>query len=248
MNNSQPISAVPSQYGQSVPSQYGQVAPPPTPVPTLMPKKKSSLGLVIAMIITSLIAALFIGLFVWMYLQWDAAHTDVQGQIDKAVAIAVNEKATELETEFAEREKYPYKTFAGPADYGSLTFEYPKTWSVYVEKDASNGGDYVAYFNPATVPAVSNNTIYALRVTISTKSFDNVVSAYQKNVEKGDLSVSVRELENGSANLYQGTVAKDRRGLVAVIKIRDKTAVIRTDSELFRDDFLRLLGTVKFNS
>jgi hypothetical protein len=41
-----------------------------------------------------------------------------------------------------EREKYPYKTFSGPEDYGKLTFEYPKTWSVYIAAAANKGGDF----------------------------------------------------------------------------------------------------------
>ena len=98
----------------------------------------------IVIIALSLISVTFIGLFIWMYTQYDDARTNVDGQINAAVTKAIDENTMKLENEFAEREKYPFQTFAGPEDYGGLTFEYPKTWSVYVAADASHGGDFGA--------------------------------------------------------------------------------------------------------
>ena len=86
--------------------------------------KKDTSGLIktIVIIALSLVAVTFIGLFVWMLVQYNDVKTDVDGQIDVAVAAAKDEQATKMEAEFLEREKYPYKVFAGPADYGQLTF------------------------------------------------------------------------------------------------------------------------------
>ena len=47
----------------------------------------------------------FVGLFIWKYLEWDNVKTDVDGQIDVAVAMAIAENTTKLENEFSEREK-----------------------------------------------------------------------------------------------------------------------------------------------
>ena len=71
-----------------------------------------------------------------------------------AVAEAKKEQATLDEDKFAQREKEPNRQFVGPDDYGRLTFDYPKTWSVYVARDTSRGGTYEAYLNPITVPPV----------------------------------------------------------------------------------------------
>ena len=151
---------------------------------TQMPpeKNKDIAGLIktIAIIVVSLIAVTFIGLFIWMNVQYHEVQTDIQGQIDMAVAEAKDKQAVEMEADFAEREKFPYKTFSGPADYGQLTFNYPKTWSVYVASAADKGGDFNAYFNPNQVEAVGEDTINALRVTILDKTFDSVVETYQK--------------------------------------------------------------------
>ena len=164
----------PVQPVQSMPQmQSAQVMPgmPMVQQVQMVPEKKKDVaGLVktIAIIIVSLIAVTFIGLFIWMFVQYKDIQTDVEGQISVAVAEARDEQATKMEAEFLEREKYPYKTFSGPADYGQLTFEYPKTWSVYVAAAATNGGDFNAYFNPTQVDAVGKETINAAKATWNT--------------------------------------------------------------------------------
>ena len=150
-----------------------------------------------------------------------------------------------------------FKTFAGPVDYGSLTFEYPRTWSVYVAADASSGGDFNAYFNPIQVDAVGKDTINALRVTIRNKGFDDVVEEYQKAMDKKNFNLTVESVTVGNAekgtsvtaNRYTGTIpGTDLSGYIVVFKIRDKTAILQTDSVLFKEDFDKLLGTIVFNA
>ena len=218
------------------------------PNPSKKPKS-GRLVTVIALIVVSLLAATFLGLFVWMYVMWDEAKTDIDGQIEKAVALAENELQTKLEKEFEEKEKYPMKTFAGPVDYGSLTFEFPKTWSVYVPADAAYGGNYLAYLNPGLVSVVADGTINALRVSIVNELTENVIAGYQKSVEKGLMAATVYKINNANATVYSGTLPnnKNLRGYVAVFKIRDKTVIMQTDAELFRDDFFKILDSVRYN-
>lgn len=200
----------------------------------------------VILVIVSLVAVTFIGLFIWKYLEWDNVKTDVDGQIDAAIAVAVSENTTKLEDEFVEREKYPYKSFMGPADYGSVAFEYPKTWNLYVAKDAANGGNYEAYLNPGEVLPVSNTTINALRVTIQDKAFDSVAKSYESSVKNGKLSIVTRNIGGAVANVYTGDISNNIRGIVTIFKVRDKTVVLQTDSELFADEYYKLLDTVTF--
>jgi len=209
----------------------------------------SSLIKIIAIVILSLMSVAFIGLFIWKNSQYVEVQTDVDGKIAVAVAEAKDEQALKDEEEFAEREKYPYRTFSGPADYGQLTFEYPKTWSVYIADNAANGGDFRAFLNPIEVEAESNETIYALRVEILDKAFDDVVKNYQKSVEKGEMSLEVINIADAVANKYTGKLPNtEMSGYIVVFKIRDKTVVLRTDSVLFTDDFNRVLSTITFNA
>lgn len=208
--------------------------------------KKHGLAETIALVFACLIAITFAGLFIWKYMEWDSVKTDVDAQIDAAVAIAVSENTTKLENEFTEREKYPYKTFSGPADYGSLSFEYPKTWNVYIARDAASGGDFEAYLNPGEVQPVGANTINALRVSIVNQSFDSVARNYESGIRNGTLSITTRNIGSAVANVYTGEIARDVRGVVAIFKLRDKTIILRTDAELFAEEFYKLLDTVTF--
>ncbi len=226
-----------------------QVAAPPE-------EKKDVAGLIktIVIIVVSLIAVTFIGLFIWMFIQFKDVQTDVQGQIDVAVAAAKDEQWEEDHDEFTELEKYPFKTFSGPADYGQLTFEYPKTWSVYVAAAATKGGDFNTYFNPIQVDAVGKETINALRVTILEKSFDDVTADYQRKMDRKDSGLTMESVVIGkkadiTANRYSGRIPDtELSGFIVIFKIRDKTAILQTDSVLFQADFDKLLGTVEFNA
>lgn len=205
--------------------------------------------MIASIVILALTTVAFAGLFIWALMQYNVVSTDVNGQINEAVAKAVEEQASKDEEEFAEREKYPYRTFSGPADYGQLTFEYPNTWSVYVASDASHGGNYEAYFNPGQVDAVSNTTINALRLTIRDKDFESVSGEYRKAISDGKLRVESITVGDATANKYTGTIpGTDLNGYIVIFKIRDKTAVLRTDSVLFSSDFDRLLESISFNA
>ena len=143
-------------------------------------KNRIDLLKTIGLIVVSLLAVLFIGLFIWMTLKWSEANTNVQGKIDVAVAEARNSLQTKLEGDFEEKEKYPFLTFSGPTDLGSLNFEYPKTWNLYVPDDASRGGDYHAYLNPGQVNVVDDSTVMALRVTIKSEQMDRALEDYTR--------------------------------------------------------------------
>lgn len=226
------------------------------PAPVIPDPKRDvkSLLKTIAIIALSLVSLTFIGLFIWMFVQYDEARTNVDGQIAAAVVTAVDENTTKLENDFAEREKYPFESFAGPADYGELTFKYPKTWSVYVAKDAHNGGDFEAYFNPKEVNEVSNETIAALRVAIRDRAFDDVAGEYQRELEGDEPnlrleSVTIGLNNNITANRYTGKIpGTEFTGYIILFKIRDKTVIMQTDSVLFEGDYNTLLSTVEFNA
>lgn len=249
-NQAQPIypqgqSPTPLSFGSQPPTvnTIGYTSAPPEADKA----QKSSRKKTIVIILISILAVIFFGLFIWAFVNYSEARTDVNGQIDKAVALAVNQKATELETEFTEREKSPYSTFTGPEDYGYLTFQYPKTWSLYIAKDASSGGNYEAYLNPGAVNPVSNTTINALRVSIIDKAYDSEIKTYETRVKNGKMSVSVRLINGENANLYSGELTTGNLiGTAAIFPIRDKTVVLQTDANVFLDDFNHILDTVQY--
>ncbi len=225
----------------------------PTPTSTLPGNKKrqkdpKTVWMIVA-IAAGALALIFIIMFFVALSNWNTVKTDVDGQISVAVAKAVNENTKDLEEQFAIREKYPYNLFAGPADYGEISFNYPKTWSVYEAKDAANGGDYEAYLNPDKVYPVSSSSINALRVIVKDQSYDNYIKQYDDSVKNGKMSVAVRPINGENANIYTGQLpGTDKlQGIAAVLKVRDKTAVLQTDTMVFEEDFYTLLDSVQFN-
>ncbi len=184
---------------------------------------------------------------VWGILNYTEQKTNVNGKIDLAVIAAQKKQADSDEAKFAEREKEPNRQFVGPDDYGRLTFNYPKTWSVYINKDITQGGAYEAYLNPVSVPSVSTAQQYSLRVSIESKSYDTVISSYGTLVKKGDLRSSAVSVDGNNGTRFDGNFTKDIRGSAVIYKIRDKTVTLRTDADTFKPDFNAIIATVKFN-
>ncbi len=195
----------------------------------------------------SLLSAIAIGIAVWSFINYNEQKTNVDGKIAEAVATAKKEQADLDEAKFAAREKEPNREFVGPDDYGRVTFNYPKTWSVYVNKDVAKGGTYEAYLNPVSVPAVTTTQQYALRVTIEEKDYDQVIANYGTLVRRGDLRTSATSANGVNSTRIDGSFSKDIRGSAVIYKIRDKTLTLRTDADTFKADFDALIATIKFN-
>ena len=97
---------------------------------------------------------------------------------------------------------------------------------------------------------MGKDTINALRVTIRNTSFENVTAEYQRNMERNNANLTMTTVTfNGiTGNRYTGTIpGTDLNGYIVTFKIRDKTAILQTDSVLFQADFDKLLETVSFN-
>lgn len=186
-------------------------------------------------------------LAVWGLLNYQEQKTNVDGKVDAAVSDARRDQSAIEWEKYAEEEKNPRREFVGPDDYGRLTFTYPKTWSVYVGRDISAGGDYLAYLNPQTVPPVNDKQQFALRVSILDKNYNTVVSGYDRLIKEGKLRSSTVTVNGENGVRIDGQFTDAIRGSAVIFKIRDKTAVIRTDADTFKPDFDTLITTIGFS-
>lgn len=214
---------------------------------TYQNQKGAVSGSLIAVIGLSVLVVAAVSVAIWAFINYNEQKTNVDGKVSLAVAEAKKEQGDVDEAKFAEREKQPNRQFVGPDDYGRLTFDYPKTWSAYIAKDVSKGGDFEAYLNPITVPPVSSLQQYALRVAIEEKDYDQVVKSYEPLVKKGDLRSSVTSANGNNGTRLDGNFSKDIRGSAVIYKIRDKTVTLRTDADTFKPDFENLIKTINFN-
>lgn len=201
----------------------------------------------VALVILSILfvaSSVFAG---WSFYNYLDQKNNVDTKISDAVAIAKKKQVDVDEEKFLQRDKEPMRQFVGPDDYGRVTFDYPKTWSVYIADDATNGGDYEAYLNPIYVLPVSDERQFALRVNIVNDSYDEVLADYSSAVEDGDLKTSSTKIDGHDGTRLDGKFSDDIRGSAVLFKIRDKTLVIRTDATTFTSDFNKLIATMKFN-
>jgi hypothetical protein len=213
--------------------------------------KKFHNGSAKAWMITTICLIVFVAglavLSVWLFLNYTDQKDNVDSKIADAKAIVEREQAEIYENKLTKEKNNPFNDFNGPEDYGSLSFKYPKTWSVYVEDEARDGGDYEAYLNPGTVPPVGEKQQFALRVLIESKSYDSVVTKYDSLVSKGSLELSTIKINDVAGTRLEGSFSKDIRGIAIIFKIRDKTLTMRTDAYTFRDYFDQIIQTIKFN-
>lgn len=246
----QPQPGVPqTPFGQPVPQPTyapGQPAVAPASNFIVPPRKPSKVWLILAIvfIVLTLAAA---GVAVWAYINYLDQKNNVDSKVSTAVTTAVKAQADKDAAAFLEKEKQPNRQFVGPDDYGRVSFDYPKTWSVYVAQDASRGGTYEAYFNPVLVPAVSQVQQYSLRVTIENRDYDQSVEMYKDLVARGSLKSTAVSADELSGTRFDGSFTQDIVGSAVLFKIRDKTVTIRTDAQVFAGDFDALIKTITFN-
>lgn len=207
----------------------------------------SANGWMIATICLTFLSLVAIILGIWSFIGYNDQKNNVDQKIETAKLEATHDQAVKDEAKFIDAEKNPNRQFVGPSDYGQLTFNYPKYWSVYVNKDLSTGDTFEAYLNPVSVPPVSTSQHFALRVLIESKEYDKVIASYNSLVKKGDLTASsVKSGENNGTRL-DGSFSKDIRGSAVIFKIRDKTLTLRSDANTFKADFDKIITTIKFN-
>lgn len=203
---------------------------------------------------------------IWAYMNYIDAKENVDSKVEAAKAEAVRIQQEKDLSDFIAREKEPLRTFAGPDDYGHLTFDYPKTWSVYQALEPSkSGATFAAYLSPLVVPPVPNNALndlvastkatpsmsavskFAVRLKIESKLYEDSLKNYESLLKTGQIKSSAFTNDEITGTLYEGRFNNDISGVALVIKMRDRTLTLRTDADVFKEDFTKLIQTIKFN-
>ena len=222
----------------------------PMPMPMMQPKPShKSHGGLIAIILLSLGLICAIGLSVWLYMQYSEQKSNVDAKVAAATAEAVKVARDEEATKYRRTLNSTLETFKGPSDYGSLSFTFPKYWSVYVADDTSQGGDFRAYLNPKVVPPTELGLQrFGMRVLIENKTYDEVVASYDDLVEDNSLEPSAVKAANGERGTrFDGKFEDGIRGSVVLFKVRDKTISVFTDADTFKNVYEKSIKTIRFS-
>lgn len=210
-----------------------------------MPPKNPNKRPLVAVVLAVLLLASLIGNFTLYSSRQDYKTKSDQKAAAAALAATKAENAR-LSAQFDAANKAPYKTYQGSNTYGSITFSYPKTYSVYTDE---NGTDTPinAYFYPDQVPSVQSNVAYALRAELVNTAYADVLSDFQSEISAGTVKAvayvppKMKAVANVSPGmLLTGPISSensDAQGSLAVIKVRDKTLKIYTESTAYNSDF-----------
>ena len=220
------------------------------PPPAGLGDKKGFIIETIVLVFATAAAAVTGGMLIQKVLDIEEVNSNQDAKIELARGEARAQQQASDDEYYSEQEKDPRREFEGPMAYGGLKFKYPRTWSWYVENDASKGSNYKAFLSPEQVNSSPNSdeTKSALRVEIHSRREEEVVAQYKPKIASGDLKMSVITINgDNNASLYEGFFTKNLQGKAIVFGIRDKTVVLRTDAMIFEKDFDDLIKTITYN-
>ena len=94
---------------------------------------RNEVGAINALLLPLILAVLVlfgaIGFGAWAFSSRQDYKNNVEAKIAAAVADAKVVEGKRKDAVFAEESKNPLKAYNGPSAYGSVTINYPKTWS-----------------------------------------------------------------------------------------------------------------------
>lgn len=211
-------------------------------------KNQAGSATVVLLVVLSVTTVLFGAGAIYAYVNYIDQKSNVDARVDQAVASAERKQAAKDQADFIEKEKLPNREYVGPSDFGSVSFKYPKTWSVYVASSGSNGEEFKAYLNPVVVPpAETESQRFALRVSVTNTQYDQAIQQYQGMVQQGGLKSSAIRINGHDGTRLDGKFTQDIRGAAVIFKIRDKTLTLQTDADTFKADFANIVKTLDFN-
>ena len=199
----------------------------------------NSLGISLVLAIILLVTvAVFGG---WAFSSRQDYKNNVDGKIKVAVAAAQVQAAVTEKAQLAQDEKQPYYTYQGPAQYGSVSFQYPRTWSAYVNISGSSGSALLdGYFMPPILSSVNDQTAnFALRVQVLNQPYAQVIQQLQSQKTLTSSAYALPLLPSTVGVKVSGPlqVSPGSTGVMIVLPDRTNTIEIWTDGGAYQSDF-----------
>lgn len=221
------------------------IQPSPVPPSNQPNAKNKSLGLLITTIVLSILLLAALGFGYWAFTERQDYKENYAVKVAEEVEVAKKETTEANNIRFAEENKNPLKTYAGPGQYGSITVKYPKTWSAYIDASGKNrNAPLFAMFHPDIVPAVDPNDddrqAIALRIEVLEDAYDSVIKEQQQRVESGEMKATayaLPKMPKETGVKFTGVITEQLSGTQIVIPIRDKTLVITSETNQYAADF-----------
>ena len=218
------------------------IQPNPQPQMPLPPKKKNKL--LIWAVVSTILMVLFLSLFIWQFSEYSTLKRSFDSEVQASVNQAVASKETELREEFESTTNSDTVLFDGPDVLGDIQFAYPKTWSVYIESNQSGSLQLDATIHPV---AITNSTAaFALRVQVIDNEYSDELEDFDRQVEDGELTSKPVSYSGSNGVRLDGQIDDDLTGSIVLLPLRDKTLLLRTESENYTDTYEQMLRTLNF--
>ena len=215
--------------------------------------KRSELGLINPLVVTTAVLAVLVlalgGFSVWAFMNYTDQKDNVDAKVSAAEKVVKQQQKDEDTKAFAEQEKKPTRQFIGPDDLGRVTFDYPKTWSVYIYSDGSSGR-FEAFLQPGAVANPDNaRSSYAAHVTVDGTRYEEVLRQFQDIVASGKLKATAVTVSGQTGVRLDGQLTDTVQGSIVIFKVRDKTLRITCEVPGNIVDLNTIIMTsLKFNS
>lgn len=180
------------------------------------------------------------GFGIWAF----TSRADYKNNSDQKSAAAASAAAEAQKSadaaKYAEEIKQPYDSYIGPAAFGNITVNYPKTWSAYVVENDRGSTPVSGYFNPKTVPSITDtDSNFALRVELVTSTYQSVLDSFKPRLDKGVATIqpyTLTKVPSVVGSRIEGQITERKQGTMIVMPLRNMTLKIWTESNDFKGD------------
>lgn len=231
------------------PYQSAQTPYQPTSIPPQNPPKSRhnggfNLG-TLAVVALVFVALAFAVLAVYYIMQNNKTKTTVDQQVAAAVDAAKAEQKTQDDKANAEAAKKPYRSYTAPAVIGSLSVKFPKTWNVYADEN-QEAAELDVFMSPEVVRDEGGYTgPYALRIKLEKRIYADAIKSLQSNVDDGKTTAKAAKVSGINGTRFSGQVLRDKKGVLIMLPLRDKTLTIWTEGNDFVSDFENVIKKLK---
>jgi hypothetical protein len=218
--------------------------PSPAPVSRNTAAMHSHRSWIICVVLLSLLLLGALGFGFWAFSQRQDYKDNSDQKVAAAVGVAKKQTTEKDNQRFAEELKNPLKTYTGPSSYGSISVQYPKTWSAYVNTASSGNAVLDAYFHPDVVPSTTaggtSKPAIALRIQVLNQAYNDVVGSRKSLLDAGQVTAAPFALPKVPSVVgvrYTGKLPQQLNGIEILLPLRDKTLSITTETDQYLGDF-----------